>query len=62
MGLHTGLLMLSEFAMQEIHVHSYPLFIPNEYLFTEYAKTLDGHEKMERWEVYALAVEDFIRR
>ena len=38
-----------------------PIFIPNEYLYTEYARTIPGHEKMEKWEIYAYAVEDLIR-
>ena len=54
--------LLSEFAMQEFLVHYYPVFVPNEYLNTEYAKTIEGHKKMEKFEIYAHAVEDFIRR
>ena len=38
------------------------MFIPNEYLYTEYAKTIEGHEKMEKWEIYAHAVRDFIKK
>ena len=38
-----------------------PIFIPNEFLYTEYAKTIPGHEQMEKWKIYAYAVEDLIR-
>ena len=38
----------------------YPIFVPNEYLFTEYRKTIPGGDKMERWEVYAHALRDFL--
>ena len=34
--------------------------MPNEYLFTEYRKTIPGGEKMLRWEVYAYALRDFM--
>ena len=36
--------------------------MPNDYLYTEYAKTIPGHEKMEKWEIYAYAVNDFMRK
>ena len=36
------------------------MFVPNDYLYTEYAKTVPGHEKMEKWEIYAHAVHDFM--
>ncbi len=38
-----------------------PIFIPNEYMYTEYARTIPGHAKMEKWEIYAHAGEDLIR-
>lgn len=51
-----------EMATRGIDICQYPLFSPNDYLFTEYKKTLPGHEKMEKWEVYATAVRDFMIR
>ena len=59
-GIHTGMLMASEFSMKTIRLDVFPNFVPNEYLFTEYRKTIPGGEKLERWEVYAHAVRDFI--
>ncbi len=66
-GLELGFLMLSEFAINIFDAHRYPIFVPNDYLYTEYAKTIpgfsDGPEKsMEKWEIYAHAVEDLMRR
>lgn len=51
---------LCELSLKKVVFHSYPDFVPNEYLFTEYAKTLEGGDKMERWEIYASAVRDFM--
>ena len=34
--------------------------MPNEYLFTEYRKQIPGGDKMEKWEVYAYAMRDFM--
>ena len=50
-----------EFWPWSTDVHHYPTFVPNDYLFTEYAKTLEGGDKMEKWEIYAEAVRDFIK-
>ena len=61
-GFEVTVMHLCEFAMQDLTVHCYPLFIPNDYMYTEYAKTIEGHEKMEKWEIYAHAIEDFTRR
>ena len=61
MGLELGLLIAAEMNFKKVTCTHYPIFIPNDYLFTEYAKTIDGHEKMEKWEIYAHALEDFIR-
>ena len=36
--------------------------MPNEFLYTEYAKTIPGYETMEKWEIYAHAVRDFMCR
>ena len=55
-------MMVSEFALQRFRAHTYPIFVPNDYLYTEYAKTIPGHEKMEKWEIYAHAIRDFITR
>jgi len=60
-GFDLSFIMICEFAICKLHGHHFPIFVPNEYLYTEYAKTLPGHEKMEKWEIYAHAVEDFIR-
>ena len=38
------------------------MFTPNEYLYTVYAKTIPGYESMEKWEIYAHAVNDFMRK
>ena len=48
--------------MQPIRAHTFPIFVPNDYLYTEYAKTIPGHETMEKWEIYAHAVHDFLSR
>ena len=61
-GLPLGLMMGSEFTLQKIRCHSYPIFVPNDYLYTEYAKTIEGHETMEKWEIYAHAIRDFLKR
>ena len=61
MGLELGLLMISELNFKKMTCTHYPTFNPNDYLFTEYAKTIEGYEKMEKWEIYAHAVEDFMR-
>ena len=49
-------------SINKLRVHRFPTFVPNDYLYTEYARTIPGYEKMERWEIYAHAVEDLIRR
>ena len=55
-------LLLSELTFWSSESHYYPVFVPNDYLFTEYAKTLGpNHEKLEKWEVYAEAVRDFMK-
>lgn len=54
--------MASEFAFNQITANTFPSFVPNDYLYTEYAKTISGYEKMEKWEIYAHAVHDFISR
>ena len=48
-GVDAGLLMISEFVLNTIRTQTYPVFVPNDYLYTEYAKTLPGHENMEKW-------------
>ena len=32
-----------------VNLNSYPVFVPNDYLYTEYAKTIPGYENMEKW-------------
>lgn len=59
-GAHFGLLMCCELTIKKAFVDYFPIFVPNEYLFTEYRKTIPGGESMERWEVYAHAIRDFI--
>lgn len=53
-------IMLCEFALNEVETHELPDFIPNDYLYNEYAKTIEGHENMEKWQIYAHAVRDII--
>ena len=60
-GLELSFIMISELAFNSLHAHTFPVFVPNDYLYTEYAKTIPGFEKMEKWEIYAHAVEDFMR-
>ena len=48
-GLDLFPLMISEFGMNTAVVNYYPTFVPNDYMFSEYAKTLEGGEKMEKW-------------
>ena len=60
-GLELSFIMISELAFNSLHAHTFPVFMPNDYLYTEYAKTIPGNEKMEKWEIYAHAVEDFMR-
>ena len=54
--------MLCNTKFSSTRIYSCPAFIPNDYLYTEYAKTIDGYEKMEKWEIYAHAVHDFMRK
>ena len=48
-GVEAGFLSISEFLISKIRTHTFPVFVPNDYLYNEYAKTLPGHENMERW-------------
>jgi len=48
-GLELGLMMCAESALNTIYSHRYPIFVPNDYLYTVYAKTIPGHEQMEKW-------------
>jgi len=49
-----------------VEVHRYPTFVPNDYLYHEYASTMVNDDKsattLERWEIYAHAVEDVMRK
>lgn len=58
--LPSSLMMCAEMAPRQIDLYQLPVFVPNDYLFTEYRKTLPDHEKLEDWEVYAAAVRDII--
>lgn len=59
-GVHQFPLFFTQFSFNKITMDVYPIFQPNEYLFTEYRKQIPGGEKLERWEVYAHAVRDFM--
>lgn len=59
-GLHQGVLICCESGFKRAQVDYFPVFVPNEYLFTEYRKTIPDGDKLERWEVYAHAVRDFL--
>jgi len=61
LGFEFYAIMLSEWGIKTLELTHLPIFVPNEYLFTEYAKTIEGHEKMEQWEIYAQAVNEIIR-
>ena len=61
-GLELFPLIFSEMGLRTIEINHYPTFVPNEYLFKEYSKTIEGGDKMEKWEIYAAAVNDLIRR
>ena len=61
-GMEQFPLIISECNLKPLNVTHFPIFVPNEYLFTEYAKTIEGHEKMEKWQIYAHALEDFMRK
>ena len=61
-GFSIAFLIISDFIPTTVTLNSYQPFIPNEFLFTEYAKTIPGGEKMEKWEVYAHAVRDIIAK
>jgi len=61
-GLALSLILICEMVINTLETHSYPVFVPNDYLFTVYAKTIPGYEKMEKWEIYAHAVNDFMRK
>ena len=59
-GFSIAALTMTDFIPTIVTMDSYVPFIPNEYLFNEYAKTIPGGEQMKRWEVYAHAVRDII--
>ena len=61
-GLELFPLIISEMGLRTIEINHYPTFVPNDYLFNEYSKTIEGGDKMEKWEIYASAVNDFIRK
>ena len=62
LGLPLGILQCSELSFNTATTTTYPVFIPNEYLFTEYAKTIPDYQSLEKWEIYAHAVNDFTRK
>lgn len=59
-GLANFFLLTADLALKKLELQLLPTFIPNEYLFTEYAKTIPDYERLERWEIYAHAVRDLI--
>ena len=59
-GFSISILLFCEFALTSVSLSTYAPFIPNDYLFNEYAKTIPDGDKMEKWEVYAYAVRDII--
>jgi hypothetical protein len=46
--------------MLPVTVEVFPIFVPNDYLFTEYKKTIPNNENMEKQDVYAHAMRDFL--
>ena len=61
-GLEIGPLLSTQFFSTKQTIDYYEPFIPNDYLFTQYAKRIPGGEKMEKWEIYAYAVRDFFAK
>ena len=57
-GTDTGVLMSCELSLKKLYLDFLPVMVPNEYLFTEYRKTIPDGDKLERWEVYAHAMRD----
>ena len=51
---------MSLLSWSKTHAHIFPIFQPNEYLYTEYRKQIPDGDKLERWEVYAHALRDFM--
>jgi hypothetical protein len=51
-----------------VEVHRYPVFVPNDYLYHDYASTMTNDRSVrsdsrpELWEIYAHAVEDLMRK
>ena len=62
LGMEFFPLIFSEWGLKDLTMTHFPTFVPNDYLYTEYAKTIEGHEKMEKWEIYAHAVNEIIRQ
>lgn len=62
LGLGSSLLCFCDPWMNTVDAVRMPTFIPNEYLYTEYAKKIPGGDKMPKWEIYAYAVNEIIRK
>lgn len=62
LGLQLCLLQFCEPWMNTCDAVRFPPFIPNEYLYTTYAKKIPDYDKLEKWEIYAYAVNDFISK
>lgn len=55
-------LLFSDWIPSTVTLDAYVPFIPNDYLFTEYAKKIPDGDKMEKWEIYAYAVRDMMAK
>ena len=53
-------LCCSQFRLLPVTIHTYPVFVPNEYLYTHYKRTLPQGQTLDRAEVYAEAMRDFL--
>ena len=62
LGMEFFPFIFSEWGLKDLTLTHFPTFVPNDYLFSTYAKTIKGHEKMEKWEIYAHAVRDFLQK
>ena len=61
-GIDNAFLTSCEFKLIPVEIKRYPAFVPNEWMYTEYRKTIPEGETMQKWEVYAHAVRDFMAK
>lgn len=59
-GLDCGIIFTAESSWKHASATKFPIFVPNDYLFTEYRKTIPNGDKLEKDEVYAHALRDFL--